>query len=50
MSRKKLSADRYLTGNRSLKRPARKEEAKEVIAKVESNIPICKPEKPISEK
>jgi hypothetical protein len=50
MSRKKLIDERYLTGNRSLNRPARKEEAKEVIAKVESRIPICKPEKPMFEK
>jgi hypothetical protein len=50
MSRKKLIDERYLTGNRSLIKPARKEEAKEVIAKIESNTPICKPEKPMFEK
>ena len=44
MSRKKLMEERYLTGNRSLNKPARKEEAKEVIANIESNTPCCKNE------
>jgi hypothetical protein len=50
MSRKKLIEERYLTGNRSLNKPARKEEAKEVMANIESSTPICRPENPRFEK